>query len=47
MEGREDKYVPDMLSMSTEEQAGVALANKTLAERRIKKNQNLTYKCAF
>ena len=28
MEGREDKYVPDMLPMSTDEQARVALANK-------------------
>ena len=37
MEGREDKYVPDMLSMSMEEQAGVAVANKKMAERRLKK----------
>ena len=37
MEGREEKYRPDMISMSMEEQAGIAVANKKLAERRIKK----------
>ena len=37
MEGREEKYRPDMISMSMEEQAGIAVANKKLAERMIEK----------
>ena len=37
MEGSEEQYVPDMTGMSMEEQAGVALAVKKLAERRFTK----------
>ena len=37
MEGREEKYVPEMTGMSMEEQAGVAMAVTKLAERRFTK----------
>ena len=37
MGGREEQYRPDIISMSMEQQAGIAVANKKLAERRIEK----------
>ena len=37
MKGREEKYVRDMVGMSVEELARVAVAVKKLAEKRFKK----------
>ena len=37
MEEREEKYVPDMLTMSMDEQAGGADANKKRSEKRLEK----------
>ena len=37
MEEREEKYIPDMLSMSMDEQAELAVANKKLSEIRLDK----------
>ena len=37
MEERKEKYVPDMLTMSMDEQAGGADANKKRSEKRLEK----------